>query len=294
MIYRAVSKNSVCTLLCLLVFLPLTTRDLYAGGFTLPRGQLYAKLETVSESADRAYDNRGETRPIGTDVAVDEITSQATTLFLAYGLSPRLTVTAAGQLRETDLEFANGITRSDDGLSDLWLGAYFRLAQWRSLSWVLGARAELAQQENRAATPQITNGEDATDLSLGAGYGAATYYLEGVVSRRLENGFVNNAVLGGIPYEDSWSATLKAGWQPAARWDLEGTISLKRTDADLARESYIPGIFANADEDRLRVSAGYRLTERVTLGAVVDRVFAGKNLLENELLGLQLVLAWPR
>lgn len=265
------------------------TASLMASGFTLPQGDLYAKLEYRTGSGDASYDvNGSEIDNLGGDGFAQELTTSNISLFLAYGVTKRLSVSANVQLVDAELDFLFSDSRSSDGISDIWLDVQYRLAKIAGWSIVANAGVKLPQEDNRAASPQITNGEGEWELALGAGHGWTLGYLEVEVGQVFKEGFVNNVQVGGIAYEDLTYLFIKGGLRPAEAWLLEASYRAERTDADLDNQSLIPGIFANSDQDRLNLSAERMLTKRMGLGVFGDLITAGKNIIIDDRFGVYL------
>ena len=268
--------------------------SILASGFTVPPGMLYTKLELRATQADQSYDNQGNRLDqIGNDQLINEMTTDTANLFLAYGITKRFSVSANVQFSDAALDFRFGEDKSNSGVSDIWLDGQYLLYKKR-WNLVLNGGVKLPQQDNKPNPPQLSNGESDTHLSLGAGFGAKAWFFEGEVGYRWNTGFVNNVQQGGIAYEDEVVASAKAGWHITPRFDVEGLLTLERTEADLQTQDFIPGIYANADEDSLHLSAAYKLGDKLSLGAGLHRTLDAKNELHTEGYSIFGVYTWSR
>ena len=278
-------------LFCL--FLCSLSLPLVASGFVLPRNQLYTSFDYRFTDVSESFNNRGDriSQP-EINLLENGIQSHSINWFLAYGLTDRLSVTTNFQYAESTLDNRFAAEETTSGLSDVWLGAMFRLYYRDAFSVVLNTTTRLPQQDNEPRSPQITNGENAWTVSLGLGYGAETYYVEGDLGYTWNEGFVNNVRENGLPYEDEWFVQLKSGWNLHPKLALEAFLRLRETTADLEGQGFIAGIYTNADETKLRLTARYLVDERWGFGLYGDRTLAGKNVLLGEEYGINAFLRW--
>ena len=260
---------------------------LMGSGFTLEKGRFYSELKYQFQTVDKSFDNRGNviTQP-EVNLLEDGIEADVGSLFLAYGVMDRLTLTANFQYVQNVLKNRFASPSENEGFSDIFLEAWYLLYK-NKVHWVLNAGAKLPQQENRAVTPQITNGENEFGLGIGVGYGEKNFYLEGELAGVFREGFVNNVQIFGIPYEDSLTLELKGGWQGHPKWLLEGRLFVEETTADLEGQGFIAGVYTNSDSAVAQVSALYRLTPEIGFGVFGDQVVEGKNVLLTKSIGFK-------
>jgi len=145
-------KKQTCLLASLILF-GLLPHRVDAGAWAQTKGQYYAKLSTISYSADEHYTTDGKREPLA---AGDSFDADQVFLYVEYGAMDRLTVVGEGNWGEL-VSRTSQERHSTQGIGDLGIGAKY---QWLDAPVVLAPYVKW----------KIPTGYDADDdPSLGTG-----------------------------------------------------------------------------------------------------------------------------
>ncbi len=269
------------TLLCLLVC------PVMASGFVISKGQWRIYLESRWDQADEVFDHQGQRNDHPEQSGIENgLDSWSSLIFIRYGLTSRWTVEASTQYKQTTFAPLFGPDQSRSGISDIWLNAVYDLWPAATWSWVLNAGSKTPMEKNRPRFPQITSGEPEYNLSLGLGRGWDSAFLETELGYRFRSGTVNNVGDGGIPYENEWYGSAKAGY----RWQrllLEASLDHRDSISNLQAQ-YIPGVYMNGDESKLRVGVDVKINASTAVGCAYQQTLEGKNTTLNQSYAIRL------
>ena len=127
-------KKQTC-LLASLILLGLLPYRVDAGAWAQTKGQYYAKLSTISYSADEHYTTDGKREPLA---AGDSFDADQVFLYVEYGAMDRLTVVGEGNWGEL-VSKTSQERHSTQGIGDLVIGAKY---QWLDAPVVLAPYAK--------------------------------------------------------------------------------------------------------------------------------------------------------
>ncbi len=264
---------------------------LMASGFTIPQGVVYTKIDYKFLDADQSYDNKGNR--VANQLGY-QLENDAVNYYIGYGLGKRFSLAADIQYLKTVFDQGT-LPATNEGITDIWVDLHYALYRGK-FNVVANAGVKLPQQKNQLFVPYkpaLTSGEEEYSLGLGFGHGATAYFLEADLGYVWRPGFVAGVRTYGVPYENSWEATLKAGWHIRPKLDVEGILVSRQTVGDIDAQ-FIPGVFANSDETRLQLSLYYLLTTRWGLGVYGEQTLAGKNILHTDSIGCNISYRWSR
>ena len=269
---------------CLLAIFPILVGLLPppadAGAWAQKKGQYYAKLSSISYSADEHFDTGGDKASLGT--MEETFDADQVFLYVEYGALDRLTLIAQGNWGELVSE--NRLERhSTQGLGDLGMGAKY---QWVDAPVVLAPYVELkipAGYDDHD-NPSLGTGDIDLEVRLLASRSLhpLPVYVGAELGYRLRGGPFSNQ----LPYAFEVGVTPHP--RVFAKAFLAGTNTLLSDGGFSDAMDSMSMQVSEGDFTKWGLNAAFKVYDAVSVDLFYESIFTGKNVGAGSSLGLGL------
>jgi len=272
-------KKRTCLLAAFLILFGLLPQRLDAGAWAQAKGQYYAKLSSISYSADEHYTSDGKREPLA---AGDSFDADQVFLYVEYGATNRLTVVGEGNLGEL-VSRTTQERHSTQGIGDLGLGAKY---QWLDAPVVLSpyVKWKIPTGYDSDDNPSLGTGDMDLEFRLLASKSLYPYpvYVGAELGLRLRGG----------PFSRQVPFALEIGVTPHkrvfAKTYLVGTNTLIGDGGFMDAMDSMSMQVSEGDFIKWGVSGAFKVQGALSVDLSYESIFSGENVGAGSSVGLGL------